>query len=188
MLLASGVVHDECSFIDMFPWGENFANGKYDVAATHQMVIRDQRSELYPGQYAKGEAVMGTALLRKNPRYRLIVSGDNHQPFVAQAGHRVLLNPGSMTRQRINETHTPGFFFYDGEEVQRVFYPSEENVMNEVLIERELAGGWAGDPHQIQQLLSAVEEGEEMDFIAAVTSYFIHKRTRPEVQKIVLGE
>lgn len=49
-----------------------------------------------------------TKLLRKYPEYDLIVTGDNHQSFVEEYEGRLLVNPGSITRQTAAQSdHKP---------------------------------------------------------------------------------
>ena len=74
-----------------------------------------------------------TCLLRKYPQYQLIVTGDNHRPFVEQYKGRLLVNPGSMMRMDANqETHRPRVYLWYAETntVEPVYLPIEDNVIS----------------------------------------------------------
>lgn len=63
------------------------------VAVWHTLTYKTQ--EPYPGCTIPKAA----KLLRKYPMYDLILTGDNHQPFVEEYDGRILVNPGCITRQ-----------------------------------------------------------------------------------------
>lgn len=53
------------------------------------------------------------ALLKKYPRFDLIVTGHNHETFVEEYDGRLLVNPGCLTRQRASEIdHEPCVFLW----------------------------------------------------------------------------
>jgi DNA repair exonuclease SbcCD nuclease subunit len=78
-------------------------------------------------------------LLKQYPEYQLIVTGDNHQPFVQEYEGRILVNPGSLSRQKASETHLPRVYLYNAESntVEPVFIPIEENVITREHLEKE---------------------------------------------------
>ena len=66
-----------------------------------------------------------TKLLMQFPKYKLILTGDNHTPFVVKYRNRVLVNPGSLTRQTADQaTHTPRVYIWD----------AEKNIVKPVLL------------------------------------------------------
>lgn len=85
-------------------------------------------------------------ILRNNPDYDLIVTGDNHTPFVEyygekkhDTGHRVLVNPGSITRQSAAQIeHRPRVYFYYAESntVEPYFLPIESGAVSRDHLER----------------------------------------------------
>lgn len=86
---------------------------KPNVLITHRMIID---SELFPGQSAD----YGKTFLRKNRLYQLIHTGDNHQTIVFEAGKRILCNPGSMMRARIDQIeHRPCIGVWDSEALDK---------------------------------------------------------------------
>lgn len=76
-------------------------------------------------------------LLKKYPNYDLIVTGDNHQPFVEEYEGRLLVNPGSILRQSVSETHKPRVYLWFSEtnSVEAVYLPLEDNVISREHIE-----------------------------------------------------
>lgn len=78
-----------------------------NVAIAHMMVI--ENIPLWPGQVAP----KGKTLLEKFPEYDLIVTGDNHNPFVIEHEGRLHINPGSMMRQKSDQiNHRPRFYLW----------------------------------------------------------------------------
>ncbi len=65
-------------------------------------------------------------ILKKYPQYSLILTGDNHQPFVEEYEGRLLVNPGSMTRQDADQlNHRPRVYLWYAETntVEPVYLP-----------------------------------------------------------------
>jgi DNA repair exonuclease SbcCD nuclease subunit len=125
----AGVINNgECgTFPDFYHYGEEMDHGEGEIAVTHQMVLNGK--EDYVGQ--KGNQAL--SLLKSFPGYRLILTGDNHIPFVIKHEGRLLVNPGSMMRNTIaQESHKPRvYLWYRGEnEVIPVYLPIEDGVIS----------------------------------------------------------
>ena len=102
------------------------------IAMTHQMVIENK--PLWPGQ----KAPKGNALLKQFPEYSLILSGDNHNPFVAEYQGRLLVNPGSMMRMTGAQIdHKPRVYkwYAEGNTVEPIYLPIEQGVVSRIHIE-----------------------------------------------------
>jgi len=114
-----------------FPYGTDIEknrkkSGSPNVAIVHQMVIEDK--PLWPDQ----EAPKGHQLLKILPEYDLILSGDNHNPFVAKYKDRLLVNPGSMMRTRADQIgHKPRVYLWYAQtnEVEPYFLPIKDGVI-----------------------------------------------------------
>ena len=117
-----------------FPYGYKIKDilKKYEtpskpmVAISHQMVI-DKR--LWPGQVA----TKGHQLLRQYPEYQLILTGDNHTPFVSEYEGRILVNPGSVFRQEADEIdHKPRVYLWysTNNTVEPVYIPIEQDIVS----------------------------------------------------------
>lgn len=79
-------------------------------------------------------------LLRKYPQYDLILTGDNHNPFVEQFEGRVLVNPGSLTRQKADQIkHTPRVYLWYAEDnsVVPVYIPIQSDAISREHIEEK---------------------------------------------------
>lgn len=71
-------------------------------------------------------------ILRKYADYDLIVTGDNHEGFVVKKDGRLLVNPGSLTRQNAKQVdYKPRIYLWDAKqnEVEPVYLLIEENVI-----------------------------------------------------------
>lgn len=102
------------------------------IAMTHQMIIEDKK--LWPDQ----NAPKGHQILKKFPEYQLILSGDNHNAFVAEYEGRKLVNPGSMMRTTADqENHRPRVYLWHAKtnEIEAVYLPIEQGVISRTHIE-----------------------------------------------------
>lgn len=77
---------------------------------------------------------MAAGLLRKYKNFNLLLTGDNHQQFTTSYKNRILVNPGSLTRQKAGENHHPSVFLYDAEKNHAFQYPLK---INKNVISRE---------------------------------------------------
>lgn len=169
-----------------FPWGTPItAEPGTSIAMAHLMVLKDKNSAWFPGQAESAE--MAEKLLKKFPQYELIVTGDNHQPFAVEYQGRWLVNPGSMTRQRVNETHEPGFYFWKDGQVEWIRLPHDKDALRD-MGPLPNAPGWAGDLQAVDAMLRDAAGGEVLDFKTALREYFKKRRTRGDVQRKILGE
>jgi predicted phosphodiesterase len=110
--------------------------GGEHVLITHRMVI--DIKEDYPDQQAD-DAV---ALMKLVPNVRLILTGDNHKPFVVKYGDQLLVNPGSMMRMTAAQAnHKPRVYLWDAQKnvVKPVYLPIEEGVVDRTHIDSDAA-------------------------------------------------
>jgi len=107
------------TFISGAWWGQSPAQSEVDsaVLVMHKMVID---SPLWPGQ----EAPQARTILRKHPGFKLILTGDNHKPFVEEFDGRLLVNPGSLMRMTADQIdHRPRVYLWreKDNELEEVF-------------------------------------------------------------------
>jgi DNA repair exonuclease SbcCD nuclease subunit len=79
-------------------------------------------------------------LLKKYPQYEVILTGHNHQSFQAHYKGRVLINPGSITRQDADQDNfRPAVWLYysDTNTVEPVYLPIEKGVVSREHIEKK---------------------------------------------------
>lgn len=77
-------------------------------------------------------------LLKKYPQFDLIVTGDNHKPFVERYEGRLLINPGSLMRQSADQIdHKPRVYLYyvKTNTVRPIYLPIIEDVISREHIE-----------------------------------------------------
>ena len=81
-------------------------------------------------------------VLNRFPNCDLILTGDNHEAFTCEDGDRVLVNPGSLMRQKADQVdHRPRVYLWYAEtnQVTPVFIPIEADVITREHIEEERA-------------------------------------------------
>lgn len=102
---------------------EGLKETQRQILVWHHMVWQGKRP--WPG-CTDPSAV---AVLKKYPEYDLILTGDNHKPFTEEYEGRLLVNPGSITRQSADQIdHTPRVYLYyaSTNTVRPVFLPVQE--------------------------------------------------------------
>lgn len=124
-------------------------------------------------------------VLQKYNGYDLIVTGHNHKPFTAQWEGRLLVNPGSITRQKADQMNAQPCVYLWYEEtntVKPVYLPIDDNVVSKEHIKRKethderlytfvqkLNGDWGGviilEEH-LRRLLLENEVRKEVEEIA----------------------
>jgi len=74
----------------------------------------------------------GMSILEKYPDYRLILTGHNHKTFTVHHNGRILINPGSLTRQTADQIdHQPAVYLYDS--VHNIVRPHYLDVTENVI-------------------------------------------------------
>ena len=79
------------------------------------------------------------SLLRKQPQYDLILTGHNHKPFVEKHEGRLLVNPGSITRQATDQIdHKPRVYLWYAKTntVEPIYLPIEQDVISREHIDK----------------------------------------------------
>lgn len=122
-----------------FPYGypirKHKETGKPMIAISHQLIVKDKL--LWHKQKAVSQ---GVHLLKKFPEYRLILTGDNHNPFVSRYKNRLLVNPGSILRLKADQIkHRPRVYLWSAEEnkVRRVYMPIDKKAVTRDYIDEK---------------------------------------------------
>lgn len=163
----------ECPFyID-----ENVLNKQRKIAMTHQTVLSGK--SMFDG-------IQGLELLREFPEYDLILSGDNHLPFVIEYQGRILVNPGSMMRNTADQIdHKPRVYLWYADEnrVEPVYLPIEQGV-----ISREHISNVEEKKNRFDAMIKRIEEDVEIElsFEDNMTKYFKKYRTEKAVKEKTL--
>jgi len=117
------------------PFGIQIPKAKYqnnNILMLHQLTWQ---KEPWPGADPKGNA---RALLKNNPDFDLIITGDNHQAFTEEYKGRLLINPGSMLRKTADQIDfKPRVYLWDAESntAEPVYLPIEPGVVSRRHIE-----------------------------------------------------
>lgn len=134
--------------ITVFPFGHwndrpdkhklSFTLKKRRIFVWHKTVYKVKE------QWMDEQASHARKLLKKYPQFDLIVTGDNHQPFVEEFEGRLLVNPGSLFRLTAAQIdHKPRVYLWyaDTNTVEPVFIPIDKTVISkehlEVVQERD---------------------------------------------------
>ena len=104
-----------------------------NILVWHHMIWQGKR--LWPGQTDPS----AIAVLKKYPEYDLILTGDNHKAFTETHDGRLLVNPGSLTRQAADQIDfEPRVYLYYADEnrVEAVRIPISEDAVTRVHLDR----------------------------------------------------
>lgn len=119
---------DRLTIMNGVHWGQ-FPAKDYTSKAMMWHIMTYQGKKPWPGITDP----MAGSLLRKYPQYDLIVTGHNHKTFVEEHEGRLLVNPGSITRQTADQIdHRPAVFLWYAENntVERVELPFIEGAIS----------------------------------------------------------
>ena len=132
VLTAAGAI-SSCGYGEIVHYGQEILDRReWLLLVAHRMVIQGKND--WPGQ--QGDSAL--SLLKKYPQFKLILTGDNHRPFVEEHNGRILVNPGSMMRMTsMQADHQPRVYLWDdiANEVESVYLPIEPNVVDRSHIE-----------------------------------------------------
>jgi DNA repair exonuclease SbcCD nuclease subunit len=81
------------------------------------------------------------AVLKKYSEYDLILTGDNHKPFVEEYQGRLLVNPGSLMRQSADQQdHRPRVYLYNAESntVWPEYLPIQKDAVSRLHLEEKV--------------------------------------------------
>lgn len=136
----------------------------------------------YPGC----EVSNAKQLLKKYSQYDCILTGDNHIPFVVKRKGNLLVNPGSMMRNKADQiNYKPAVWLYYAEtnEVEPVYLPIEEGVISREHIEIK---------NQRNERIDAFVDKLKTDFKLTMNfkqnliRFFNNNKTKKKVKKIIL--
>lgn len=155
--------------------------GGREVGIVHKLLHGDTPIK------AHGKSISSNAktLLKKNPEYDVIISGDNHQTFVVEYEGRLLVNPGSMMRTTAAQTeHRPCVFLYNAESnaVEPHYFDIEKEAVTREYIDIKNKHNKRMDDF-VTKLQSNIELG--LDYEKNVERHIKAHKIRKSVQEIV---
>jgi DNA repair exonuclease SbcCD nuclease subunit len=144
-------------------------------------IMTYQSKEPFPGCTAP----KGAKLLRQNPQYDLIVTGDNHVPFTEYHEGRLLVNPGSLMRQEAGQIdYKPRVYLYHAKTntVTTKYIPIEEDAVTREHIERN-----EDRDNRIDAFIAQLNQdwGSSLSFHKNLDRFFEINQVRTSVKNIV---
>lgn len=123
-------------------------------------------------------------LLKKYPQYDVIVTGDNHKPFIEEYKGRYLVNCGSMLRTTAAQAdYKPHVYLWYAEsnKIIPVPLPISPNVISRDHLEVKEARN-----ERIETFVKSFDTWESgLDFEANLKTFEIQQKPEPEVMEIV---
>jgi len=108
--------------------------GDRNILMLHQLTWQ---KEPWPGAPPEGNA---RKLLKENPDFDLIITGDNHQAFTEEYKGRLLVNPGSIMRSTAKQIDfKPRIYLWNAESntVTAEYLPIEKDVVSRIHLEAQ---------------------------------------------------
>lgn len=145
----------------------------------HKMVWQGKR--LWPGQTDPNSL----NILKNYEEYDLIVTGDNHHSFIENYEGRLLVNPGSLTRQNAEQIDFQPriyLFYADENTVRPVDVPIQQGVVTRVHIERSEERS-----DRIRAFIEKIKGEWEigMSFEKNLEEFFDTNPTREEIKNLI---
>lgn len=105
------------------------------IGMIHSLIHRDNPLKVE----GKTISTKAKTLLKKHPDLDVIISGDNHESFIAEHEGRLLINPGSMMRMTAAQIdHKPSMvLLYDDLSYEIIYFPIEKGVIDRSHIEKK---------------------------------------------------
>ena len=148
------------------------------IAIWHHLTYQTKPFPGATGGMAKG-------ILKKYPQFDIIVTGDNHKTFVEEYEGRILVNPGSLTRQTSDQiNHRPCVFLYYAKTntVEEVLLNYEDDVISREHIEKT-----ERRDERIEAFISKLDTDweAEMSFEENLERFAEKNNIRPEIMDII---
>lgn len=164
---------------ELRPYTEYFEIKGHNILPWHTMTYQGKKP--WPG----ATCPMAAKLLRKYPEYDLIVTGHNHKTFVEEYEGRLLVNPGSLTRQSSDQVdHQPCVFLYYAETntVEKVILKHDKDVITREHIERT-----ENRDRRIEAFISKLDADweAELSFEENLEQFMQVNKVQPEVMSII---
>jgi predicted phosphodiesterase len=130
---------DACLYFGI-PFGNSWdikLSGMSDMKSILMLHQLTWQKEPWPGADPEGNA---RKLLKENPDFDLIITGDNHQAFTEEYKGRLLVNPGSIMRSTAKQIDfQPRVYLWNAESntVQIEYLPIEKSVVSREHLEMQ---------------------------------------------------
>ena len=173
-------VTEENYVVDFIPFGDELTHYGGDVAIIHEFVWN---KEPWPGAPISGN---WKNIAKKMKGYKLIIIGDNHQPFIKTHKKCTLLNCGSMLRKNIDQQdHKPAFYVIgDDLSIETIPFKISKDVFDTSASDLVKKKNKA-----IQEVAEQMKEGItfSLDFKKNLKEYFAKNKTEKSIREIIEG-
>lgn len=145
-----------------YGWGDKYVDKVHElpernVALRH--ITAWHKNKPFPGCSMRSNA---SRLLKRMKEFDLIVTGDNHSPFVVEHKGRLLVNPGSLMRISADQKDfKPRVYLWYAEDntVEPIYIPQEEKTVSRIHMSHK--------PQVSDELRSFIERiGSELEITA----------------------
>lgn len=142
MIYKSGIyvlqMADRLKLLPGCNWGQSPKEKSLSISNKNVLVWH---THVYQGKLPWPDCPSPSAIkiLKKYPQFDLIITGDNHKPFVEEYEGRLLVNPGSLFRTTADQiNHEPRVYLWyaDTNTVKPVYLPIESGVISREHLEK----------------------------------------------------
>jgi len=139
------------------------------------------------------DAISARSFVNMYPGYRIIISGDYHVPFHKKIGDTLLINTGTLIRNKKDmENYTPYVWYIDTEEptsLEKIVVPHEpyEDVFDIEAIEYNEKQGITIDTERLSRLIKSGIEHNDLDSVVT-TLYKQLKEEGVHINKELMEE
>lgn len=173
------------SDIESYIKNTEFDDRYFHVALIH-IYAYDQKSF-----YKEDEvAVHADKLMERLSPFKLIVTGHNHHPFVKRKGDQLLVNPGSMSRQKSDENHRPRSYLWSKEtnDVEIDYFPAPDGVMDYSTIEQKKEEDRRLNVfvEEVRKMHQEMKDQDEVDYEKNLVKFINKNNIDKEVEEIIL--
>lgn len=183
----NGVYEERGMTIHAVPWGEKIptirrGSKSYRRVLIHHVMTYDGNSP-WPGAEKSVENALG--ILDNAQGFDLVVTGDNHKPFVVEDRGRILVNPGSVMRMTADQVdHLPRVYLWnaEGNTVEPHYLPIEAGVVSREHIEEQRVCD-----ERIEAFVSRLHNDVELgiSFEQNLEQFFLINKITPQVKQMV---
>lgn len=154
-----------------------------ELLMIHTMVSQDNKRKRTAQERVLDEkSTSARKILRDHKDYDLIITGDNHKPFIEELNGRHLINCGSMMRMRSDQiSHKPRIYHVTEKGIKQIFLPIEKGVVDRERVEEEKE-----QERKFDAFLKRASNEYEIDlsFEGNLEKYFRANRIRKGVQTV----
>ena len=154
--------------------------GKRNILMIHDLIWQNNRPE-----WDKGHGTDIDILKRYGKEFDLIITGDNHKPYVTEYENSILVNPGSMLRKNIDQVeHLPRCYLYyaDTNSVESIYLPIKKNVHSQDHVKKE-----KGKDERILAYIQKMKNDKQigLSFKNNLNIFFKENNTPKKVREII---